>query len=162
MRLLMNLIVLFILPFIMPKSEETISTETYSEYCNVRYDFCVNYPSHILSDKFVSDNDDGVVLSNANNNLTVTVSGSPVVSGKSVSDMYDDIVVKYLEEENGDREIYIIIQEDYFETSFIRGDQMYYQKLKREGGDDIMLEIVGPKGSKYSINDLKEKIELTF
>lgn len=162
MRLLMNFIFIFLLPFLMPKSEEAIPVETYSEYCNARYDFCVNYPSSILSNKFISDNNDGVILSNTTNNITVTVSGSPVVSGKSVADMYDDIVAKHLDEEDGDREVYIIIQDDYYEVSFIRGNQRYYQKLKREAGDDIMLEIVGPKASKKTLKDLKNKIELTF
>ncbi len=60
-------------------------------YCNPRYDFCLEYPEKVFTEKHSSSNDDGLVLMSADGDVRMRVSGYYNVMGWSAAEEMEDL-----------------------------------------------------------------------
>lgn len=165
MRLLLSYLIIASFPFFIPKEEwkqRSIAEVEYSEYCNPRYNFCVEYPVDDLPVKILSDNGDGIMIQSERQNFVATIAGSYGVQGRNTWDLYKNLVTDRLDKDNDDQVRYVIVTEDYYETMFKMGDRFLYQKLIHRGNKYILMELEGPSGNYYALRDLKEEINLKF
>lgn len=162
MRLIISYLVLFILPFAVAEKEAVIVEDVFTEYCNPRYDFCVNYPSTILENEIISDNNDGIILQSEDKNFVVTVSGSQNILRKDTWELYNEFVAEPLSKQPLSRVVYVIVRDNYYETSFIKNGRRHIQKLYNFGDKHIILDAEGSPDKYYSLRNIKENIELTI
>ena len=165
MRFIINIIIITVFPFFIQKSEEPIITYPdlpNIEYCNSRYNFCIEYSPSTLPKKLISDNGDGIILYSKNNTEKVSISGSWSVLNWDCWQLYEDSVTKKIKESPDSRLIYGIVTPEYYEASFIDGDLHFYRKLYHLGSKYIEVQIIVPKGQKDRINEIREEIELSI
>lgn len=63
-----------------------------AKYCNNRFDFCIEYPADIFTEKMLSANGDGVELTNADGNAYLLASGANNVIKTSVEAEYKNFM----------------------------------------------------------------------
>ena len=118
--------------------------DTSKEYCNSRYDFCVEYPDYIFTKADVSANGDGIILTSQDENTQLRASGYFNVMELPVKSEYEDFVevVKLDNEGTTVRELESNFGENDFECLLEAGNQLYYQKTLLSGHDFISLSLV--------------------
>ena len=92
-------------------------------YCNARFDFCLNYPADLFVIKEVSDNGDGIELSGANGEVKLTVSGVKNVLDQDLEGIYEDLKFSISFSEGGIENEIVETGEKIFLTSFIANDK---------------------------------------
>ncbi len=84
---LLTLFVAYFSPFILPAAPLLSPPD---RYCNPRYDFCLEYPQAIFTERHSSANDDGLVLMSADRDVRMRVSGYYNVMGWSAAEEMED------------------------------------------------------------------------
>lgn len=67
---------------------DEVKNETYTEYCNLRFDYCLNYPGEDLEQQESSDNGDGAVFATEDGKIMMTIVGSFNIMQWSPQDIY--------------------------------------------------------------------------
>lgn len=161
MRILFSLLTIFSLPFIIPKEKPTSpKVAPNAKYCNPRYDFCLAYPATFYSEKATADNADGIQASSKDQDFLLTVAGSKNALQQNPWELFEIFVSKPINESADSRFIYMIIRPEYYETAFYKGDYCYYQKLLRNGQDNITLELRAPKDQYNKLKKMKNRVKL--
>lgn len=162
MRILFSFVVLFVLPFFIPEENSpTTSNTVLSEYCNARYEFCVEYPSSFFDTEVKADNGDGMIAYSKDVRYKLSMAGSKNVANQDCWNLFEQQIKLPLEAESDSRILYMVIQNDYYETAYFRGEYAYYRKLIRSGEDNIILEIQSPRKNYSKLKRLKKKVRLT-
>jgi hypothetical protein len=155
MQILVNFSILLLLSF----SGSAQPTE--SKYCNTRFNFCITYSSTLLPQTFVSDNGDGIILNTKDEKVEASVIGSLNISSQSTAELF----VLFVPQKNKHPEVKILekeINERHYETTFIKGETIIYQKLFNTGDHYVLIEIVAPKGEQFRMEKIKETCFITF
>lgn len=103
---------------------------TISTYCNDRFEFCMAYPSDILTPIWSGDNSDGKVFASEDNNIHVWVYGTHSLNW-TIENEYDRILAELdllAQNANHDFEQKTWLADDYFIIHRWLDDQQYYQK----------------------------------
>lgn len=61
-----------------------------NRYCNPRYDFCLEYPETVFTEKHSSSNDDGLLLMSSDRDVRMRVSGYYNIMGWSAQDEMEE------------------------------------------------------------------------
>lgn len=118
--------------------------DTSKEYCNVRYDFCLEYPDYIFTKSDVSPNGDGIILTSKDENTQLRASGYYNVMELPVTSEYEDFleVIKLDNEGMTIRELEKRFSDNEFECLIEAGNQLYYQKTELYGHDFVSLSLI--------------------
>lgn len=128
-------------------------------YCNNRYNFCLQYPLDILTEKLFSTNDDGVELHSADEKMIVTVSGSHNVLNSAIQEEFD-IFKTYLENNKPEFNIFSSnVEKDQFVLYASNENEVYYQKTFSTGLNLVHLTIISKMDSFEESKMAIEKIE---
>ena len=167
MRPLINLSILCILPFAISFSSydqepSPAAAREDGKYCNARFDFCVQYPSLLLTEKKVSDNDDGIRLTSTDGKVCAEVSGAYNVGNWSLTDIYDfsfqDITADHPEEV---KYISYTIGKTSYDAVFQYGNELhYYKTVLHRDNSFVTLMIAVPMNMQELLNSLKEEMSL--
>lgn len=134
----------------------------FTEYCNARFDFCIEYPVNILLPNPAPANQDGREFISANDNIEVAAFGMYRIN-ESLADYFEQIqeVITYKPE---NQLFETILTDSYFMiTGFVDG-KMYYQKTFLEDNKFVSLIIeseIAPKQTP-SLADLQSEIISSF
>ena len=135
------------------------------KYCNNRYGFCIEYPGDLFTKKFISENNDGVVLTSTDGNAQVRASGYYNVMDWGVEDEYNDFKeVVRASNKTRIQEVSVTFEGDQFECTLLVGEKVHYQKTVQKGDHFITLSIVtnvkGKENPAHAIENLKEVVRL--
>ena len=163
MRILASFFIMALLPLFMTEEEpSSTSIEANAEYCNPRFNFCLQYPDSILPFRFVSENNDGVILKTKDERVVVTVSGFRTINNRDTWQLYEDFVEKELATKKDSRILYEIVENSYYKTSFINGNYKFFQQLYNRGNKYVIYQIIAPKTMAFKINKIREYIDLSL
>ena len=143
-------------------SSKNLHLETDGKYCNARFDFCIQYPSTLLTEKTMSDNDDGIRLTSKDGKVCAEASGAYNVGNWSLTDIYDftfqDITADYPDQV---RYISYNIGKTSYEATFQYGNELhYYKTMLHHDNSYVTLMIAVPKGMEELLNSLKKEMSL--
>ena len=130
MKLLLNLAIIMGLPllFVGVRKESKSYSHSKAQYCNTRFEFCVNYPAPLLPEQRVSDNDDGVILKTTDRSSQVSVYGSFNVFKWTPKDLFE-FTIKELPGGGGDIKVLTsLFGDDFYECAFLHGTSQYYHR----------------------------------
>ncbi|MBK9018179.1 MAG: hypothetical protein IPM82_31315 [Saprospiraceae bacterium] len=156
MRPLISFSILLVLPlFIGFSSRNTADTSNDHDYCNARFDFCLNYPTAVFTQTVNSDNDDGISLSSADGLLNAQVYGVYNVEDASILNLYQELVDKLA----GMNKRVEVVSSDVNITSYeatFRGDKevQYYRTVLQPNNVIVTLMIAVPTGMEEMLHSL--------
>jgi hypothetical protein len=171
MRPLINLAIIFVLPFAISSSSNeatnanepapTVAIDN-GKYCNARFDFCVKFPDLLLSEKIISDNDDGIHLASNDGKVCAEISGIYNVGNWSLTDIYDftfeDITNDYPDDV---KYVSYHIGKTSYDAIFEYGGELhYYKTMLHKNNSIVALMIAVPKGMESLLSNLKDEIEI--
>lgn len=167
MRPLINLSIMLLLPLAIGFSSydgtpTTAAPRDTGRYCNARFDFCLNYPDQLFTQKAKSDNDDGVRLTSADGKLCVEVSGSYNVANWSLTDIYD-FTFQDITADHPDEVKYISynIGKTSYEATFQYANELhYYHTVLLQNNSFVTLLISVPLGMEAMLDNLKGDVSL--
>lgn len=162
MRPLISFSILLLLPLFIGFSSKNASKATNEhDYCNTRFDFCLEYPKGVLTQQRKSDNDDGISLSSADGLFKAQAYGAYNVVGSTTEDLFQELV-KELSAKNKKLDI---VSNDVNKTTYeatFRGDKemLYYRILFVPNNAVVTLMIAVPKGMEEMMHSLQEDVIL--
>ncbi|MBF0136529.1 MAG: hypothetical protein H7833_01980 [Magnetococcus sp. DMHC-1] len=128
----------------------------YKKYYNDRFNFEIEYPSNILSQKFESDNNDGVVFSSGDEKILLTASGIYNALDKSPSELYNDVVGDYINK--GGEITYKTLKGNWFVVSGFLNGKIFYRKSIVEKELIVSADLLYDKKSKELVDVYMKKI----
>ncbi|MCB0706283.1 MAG: hypothetical protein KDC34_13285 [Saprospiraceae bacterium] len=141
------------------------AAEAPQRYCNSRYNFCVTFPTEIFVNKEVSPNNDGIILTSAERDIEMRVTGYYNAMGWTLEDEYNEIL-ETIQAESRD---YVKSANPVYAgsemTSTIQLDVLtMYVHLVEQGNHFVSLIIVtnrqGEEKTSHTISSLLDKINL--
>lgn len=146
-------------------SSLTFSNQASSQneiYCNDRFNFCLQFPSDILSESISSTNGDGMTLTSENGNLIVKVSG---IYNPLNNSMEEELMLfkQYLANEKPGFSIYSSqLEPDQFSISAASAKEACFYKTVSAGTYLINLSILTKdltlKQSKEAIENIEKEL----
>lgn len=126
----------------------TPENEIYTEYCNLRFDYCLAYPGNDFTQQESSDNGDGAVFLDETGKVTMTIVGSHNVMAWTPEDIFyftfeDRFHNPNLFVENMGSEI----TDTGFEAQFMVDDEYWFYRMYLLDDSYVMLHL------KTGIND---------
>jgi hypothetical protein len=139
------------------------------KYCNSRFGFCVEYPGSFLTQKYISENNDGVAVLSADADIQLRVYGYFNVMGWSLQEEYQDFLTAARSDNGAVKELEIEFQEDQFSVLLQVGDKLHFERTLLKGNHFISLSLEVNSSGKHSFEDsrvqmkqLLEEIKLTL
>lgn len=138
-----------------PPSAQPLSVD---KYCNSRYHFCVEYPAELFTQKDLSENNDGIVLTSAEGDVQVRAYGYYNVMDWPIQDEYEDFltVVKSSSDEPVE-DVTTTFSGDSFECTMKVGKTIHYERTMLIGENFINLTIVT---NRRGLNDPSHALEV--
>ena len=134
------------------------------KYCNARYDFCVEYPSSIFTEKYESANGDGIELINKDGNAYVVASGANNTLNTTVEAEYKNFLNYVIHSEGAIKEIDSFKGDNFLEiTVQVRNKYFYYQTYISDKfiiAAMVRTDLDDPKASLAAFNYLKDAVSL--
>ncbi|GEM_PF-6378616 len=128
---------------------------TYTKYTNPRFGFGIEYPS-FLSDKRESDNGDGIILQNPEQNVVLIVSGINNVLGQTPESLFNGYV------NNTKGIVYKKLAGNTFMIAAENGETVYYI-YENVGAGSINTFVVGyPKEDAKEFEKIIKHLKKTF
>ncbi len=169
MRPLINLSIMLLLPMVIGfssyhgASAPASASREDGRYCNARFDFCLNYPNQLFTQKDKSDNDDGVRLTSADGKFCLEASGSYNVANWSLTDIYD-FTFQDITADHPDEVKYISynIGKTSYEATFQYANELHYYHtvLLPSNNSFVTLLIFVPIGMESMLDNLKDDVSL--
>ncbi len=162
MRPLISFSILLLLPLFIGFSSKNLAEATSDhDYCNTRFDFCLEYPKVVFTQQIKSDNDDGISLFSADGLFNAKAYGAYNVVGATTVDLFQELV-KELSAKNKKLDIVSNnISKTTYEVTFL-GDQemLYYRIMLLPDNAVVTLMISVPKGMEEMMHTLQKDIVL--
>ncbi len=142
-----------------------VFTQSQNEvYCNNRFNFCMQYPTEIFTQKILPENNDGIELHSADGTLVVKVSGVHNALESTIQEEFE-LFEQYLK--NVGQGFVIIsskIEPEQFIAYAVSGKEVIYQKTVLTGPYLIYLTISSKRTTQEQSKKAIEEIEkeLTF
>jgi len=138
--------------------------DAWGQYCNPRYQFCMDYPTGVFEDRIEADNGDGITLVSTDDGAELRIYG--VMNG-------DELDLKtvqgILADERDDREItYNASKSNWVVLSGYQGTgddrSIFYQRLEtNDAGDRLSgMELVYPEAARATYDDLIKRMSLSL
>lgn len=120
----------------------TVENETYTEYCNLRFDYCLAYPGNEFTQQESSDNGDGVVFLDDTKKVTMTIVGAHNVMAWTP----EDIFYFTFEDQFRDPNLFVEnlgseITETGFEAQYMVDDEYWFYRMYLLDDSYVMLHI---------------------
>lgn len=162
MRPLISFSILLLLPFFIGfSSRSAVETSPAHDYCNARFDFCLQYPKGVFTQMIKSDNDDGVSLYSTDRLLTAQVYGSYNVVGATTTDLYKELVNELSKTNNKLVVVDSDLNKTTYEAMFLGDKEMRYYRTTFQADNAIVtLMISVPKGMEELMHTLQKDIVL--
>ena len=136
------------------------------KYCNVRFGFCVEYPDELFTKKDVSENNDGVVLTSADSDVQVRISGYFNVMGSSIQEEYATFLKMKKETYGSVKDVSVQFSGNEFEASMRIGKQKHFARMILVNGNFILLNIEtnrrGADDATHTIDVIRDKLIFTY
>ncbi|EFL89153.1 hypothetical protein [Ahrensia sp. R2A130] len=136
----------------------------WGQYCNPRYQFCIDYPTGVFEDRIEADNGDGITLVSTDDDAELRIYG--VMNGDELS---LEAVQEILAEERDDREVtYKAAKENWVVLSGYQGKgegrSIFYQRLEtNDAGDRLSgMELVYPESARPTYDGLIKRMSLSL
>lgn len=130
--------------FTFPKvtTEPIPDTEIYTEYCNLRFDYCLAYPGADFTQQKSSDNGDGAVFLSNDNKVMMTIVGSHNIMKWTPKDIF----YFTFEEQFHDPNLFVEnmgseIFDTGFEAQYIVDDEFWFYKMYLLDDSYVMLHL---------------------
>ena len=134
------------------------------EYCNARFNFCVEYPSNIFTEKHESANGDGIELINEAGDAYIVASGANNTMNTSVEAEYKSFLNFIIESEGAIKEIDSYKGENMLEVTVqVANKYFYYQTYISDKfivAAMVRTDLDDPKASLAAFNYLKDTVSL--
>lgn len=135
-----------------------------AEYCNNRFDFCIEYPSDIFTEKMLSANGDGVEFTNADGTVYLLASGSNNVLKTSVEAEYKNFMNYIIHTEGQVKEIESNRVGNMLEVSIQNGKKFFFYRtyISENALVAILIktDLDEPNASLAAFNYLKDAVNL--
>lgn len=141
---------------------ETSDMPEPGNYCNARFEFCVNYPQDLFVSKDVSDNGDGIVLTSSNKEVKLTISGVQNVLNEDLEGIYEDLKYSISFSEGGIENEIIETGEKFFLTSFTANEKNFFVKAIEHQDDFIVLLAETISTSNFNLSDFKSEVAINL
>ena len=173
MRLVISLFVILGLPalFVASKSNPRTGQEpqlravptALSNYCNSRFNFCVDYSADLLPTQQVAENGDGVILRSDVGAAQVKVNGSHNVFSWTPAELYTFTLENALSSEPKDVAVVSkLIGEDFYECLLLDDGKNIYVKAFFVGDHYVQMFIEVPANRPELMDSLREDVRITF
>ncbi|MBI1226729.1 MAG: hypothetical protein GC192_15955 [Bacteroidetes bacterium] len=163
MRPFISFSILLLLPFFIGFSSKNAVdfSSGGNEYCNARFDFCLQYPTAIFTHQINSDNADGVSLFSDDGMINAKVYGAYNIVGTSMEDFYQEMVTE-LSTKN--KKI-VVLKNDVNKTNYeatVQGDKtiVYYHAMQQDNNVVVTLTVSVPKGMEEMLHSLQKDLVL--
>ena len=146
-----------------------IPPDIVEKYCNSRFGFCVEYPGSFLTQKHISENNDGIAVLSADADIQLRVYGYFNVMGWSLQEEYQDFLTVARSNNGAVKELEIDFREDQFSVLLQIGDKLHFERTFLKGNHFVSLSLEVNRSGKHSFEDnrvqmkqLLEEIKLTL
>lgn len=162
MQTIINFFLMLALPSLIAYSSASSSAEMReNQYCNTRFNFCIEYPSQVFTSGFEADNSDGVRLYSADKDVSLEISGSYNVLNWSQEEAYFFYVEQLKEQHPNVRELSNKSGSNYFESVFKVGDKLEYYKVVIQDDAYITLILTVNEGMQEMLNAIRDEVRIT-
>lgn len=160
-----NVKIIFSVLFITLLYTNTTYAQTQTEeYCNPRFDFCIEYPAHIFTEKHESVNGDGIELINEAGDAYIVASGANNTLNTSVEAEYKNFVnyiiqaeglIKEIDSKRDQNQLEVTVQvgNKYFFFQTFISDKFIIASMIRSDMDD-------PKASLAAFDYMKKAVNI--
>jgi len=137
------------------------TTPTLAEYCNARYEFCINYPAEYFDDTKRADNADGIILKSEDELVRLAISGSYNVLDWSLEDIYLQTFEEIAKDEDAVNLVDYSIEENMHDCVYEFKDYFLYMKtiLLEEKYVTVRLEV--NKSNGYLLPIIQEQMTIS-
>lgn len=137
-------------------------------YCNTRFSFCIEYPGTTLTQKHISENNDGMAVMSADGDIQLRVYGYFNVMGWSVTEEYKDFL-EVTRSNNGEvKELESNLRDNQFDVLLQAGKRLHYERTVLKGNHFVSMTLeVNRRGarsmedSRVQVKQLLDEIVLT-
>ncbi|MEN0041116.1 MAG: hypothetical protein AAF764_07230 [Pseudomonadota bacterium] len=136
----------------------------WGQYCNPRYQFCIDYPTGVFEQRIEADNGDGITLVSTEDGAELRIYG--VMNG---DELPPETLLQILAEERDDREItYRASKDNWVVLSGFQGTgegrSIFYQRLEGNDANDRLsgMELVYPESARGTYDSLIERMSLSL
>ena len=126
-----------LVPLSTPIIDSLVETD---RYCNVRFNFCIDFPKNIFTQKELSNNGDGAVFSSPNKELVMNISGEFNVLNRTIQEQMESLF-NILETPAYDIDDHTtIVSADHFISLIDQEDRQVY--IRSHKYDDYFVNII--------------------
>lgn len=162
MKYLKSIIAIFIINFLLLNT--SFAQNQAGEYCNPRFNFCIEYPSDIFTEKMLSTNGDGIELTNDNGDVYLFASGSNNILTTSVEAEYKNFLNYMVATEGQVKELETNRVGNMLEVSIQNGKKYFFYRTYIS--DNYLVAVLiktdleDPTASLAAFNYLKSIVKL--
>lgn len=129
------------------------------KYCNTRFSFCVEYPATALTQKHISENNDGVALMSADGDVQLRVYGYFNVMGWSVTEEYKDFLEVTRSNNGGEvKELESGFRDNQFDVLLQVGKKLHYERTILKGNHFVSMTLEVNRRGTRSIEDSRVQV----
>ncbi|MCB0519748.1 MAG: hypothetical protein H6577_16655 [Lewinellaceae bacterium] len=99
-----------------------------AQYCNNRFDYCLDYPNSLLPDRYLSPQSDTLLLKSVGQIAEVSVMGKLGKTGSTPERVFEKNLQFIISKNGKATVISTLFGEDFYEANFLCGDFTYQQK----------------------------------
>jgi hypothetical protein len=130
------------------------------KYCNTRFSFCVEYPGIVLTQKHISENNDGVAVMSADGDVQLRVYGYFNVMGWSVTEEYKDFLEVTRSNNGGEvKELESGFKEHQFDVLLQVGKKLHYERTALKGNHFVSMTLEVNRRGARSIEDSRVQVK---
>lgn len=133
-----------------------------AQYCNDRFSYCLTYPDEYFTQVMSSDNGDGIMLTNEEGTVKVSVTGAYNVMNWTVEEI-NDIYFESLENKPMEVRLSEILTEDTYgwvEMRYNYEIQLFKVNLLNDAYVTMLITV--PASQAELLEELTEKLQLSF
>lgn len=132
------------------------------EYCNARFDFCVQYPAELLPQQYKATNGDGAKWTNEDQSIQLSVAGSHNVEGwdiEAINQFYFDQLIRK------DTDVHLVAihtDETYGWTKMRFADKIQYFSVRLLAGSYVTTLITVAKDAPKRLEEVRDSLDISF
>jgi len=132
------------------------------EYCNARFDFCVQYPANLLSEQYKATNGDGAKWSNEDQSIQLSVAGSHNVEGwdiEAINQFYFDQLIR---KDTSVHLIAIHTDDTYGWVKMRFADKVQYFSVRLLENSYVTTLITVAKDAPKRLDEVRARLDISF
>lgn len=132
------------------------------EYCNARFDFCVQYPAKLLPKQYKATNGDGSRWSNEDHSIQLSVAGSHNVEGwniEAINQFYFDQLIR---KDTSVHLMAIHTDDTYGWVKMRFADKVQYFSVQLLNNSYVTLLITVTKDAPKRLEEVRECLDISY